>query len=54
MFDMVYIDTLSDPGKKRYGEKLEFLFEGKYPKAFSNPYEIESNEWFDDLLSSRQ
>ena len=41
--------TLPEPEKKRYREELEVLFEAKNPKALRDPYEIESNEWIDDL-----
>ena len=49
MLDMAYMDTLPEPEKKRYREKLEVLFETKDPKVLRDPYEIESNEWIDDL-----
>ena len=49
MLDMAYMDTLPEPEKKRYREKLEVLFETKDPKVLRDPYEIGSNEWIDDL-----
>ena len=46
---MAYMDTLPEPEKKRYREKLQVLFQTKDPEALRDPYEIESNEWIDDL-----
>ena len=46
---MAYIDSLPEPEKKRYCEKLEVLFESKDPEALRDLYEIEESEWIDDL-----
>ena len=49
MLDKAYMDTLAEPKQKGCREKLELLFEAKDPKALRDPYEIESNEWINDL-----
>ncbi len=46
---MAYVNTLPEPEKKRYREKLEVLFETQDPETLRDPYEIEDIEWVDDL-----
>ena len=46
---MAYVKTLPDAEKRRYRAKLEVLYNTSDPNVLIDPYEIEEDEWIDDV-----